>query len=214
MSLILLPGMGADDAIYPGPWRQLPGVRFVNWPEYRGETTLAQVAQRLIREHGIVSADIPGGSSLGGMVALEIAAELECRTVCLLGSAVAKEEVNPLLRAAEPLAELTPWKFAKIVAKMSHGRLPQSSAKADEAFLRAMCHAIGEWPGVPDAKFRIVRIHGTHDGVIPCPDDALKVAGAGHALPWSHPEECVALVRQYVLGGTEAKSESPSSSGQ
>lgn len=199
MSLILLPGMGADDAIYHGPWRQLPDVRFINWPAYHGETTLAQVAQRLIREHGITSADIPGGSSLGGMVALEIAAELGCPTACLLGSALTKEEVHPLLRAAEPLAALTPWKFAKLIAKMSRGRLPQSFAKADEGFLRAMCHAITQWPGVPDAKFRIVRIHGTHDWVIRCPEDAHKVAGAGHALAWSHPEECVALVREFVL---------------
>lgn len=203
MSLLLLPGMGADDAIYRGPWRQLPDVRFINWPEYRGETTLAQVAQRLILDHGIVSTDIPGGSSLGGMVALEIAAELGCHTACLLGSALTREEVHPLLRAAEPLAELTPWKFAKLVAKMSHGRLPQSSARADEGFLRAMCLAIKGWPGVPDAKFRIVRIHGTHDGVIRCPEDAHPVPGAGHALAWSHAEECVALLRRHVLGETD-----------
>jgi pimeloyl-ACP methyl ester carboxylesterase len=203
MSLLLLPGMGADESLYHGPWRALPDTRFLNWPEYRGERTLPQVAQRIIREYSLTSQDIPGGSSLGGMVALEIAAELGCSTACLIGSALAKEEVNPLLRAAEPLAELTPWKFAKLIAKMSRGRLPQSFARADAGFLRAMCHAIAEWPGVPEAKFRIVRIHGTHDWVIRCPEDAHKVPGAGHAIAWSHAEECVALVRRYVLGGQE-----------
>ena len=199
MRLILLPGMGADGALYHGPWRDLPSARFIDWLPYRGETTLAQVAARLIQQYDITAEDIPGGSSLGGMVALEMAAALGCGTVCLIGSARTREEVNPLLRAAEPLAELTPWKFAKLVARLSKGHLPDVSAQVEPEFLRAMCHAIAQWPSLPTEHLRVVRIHGTHDWVIRCPDDAHKVAGAGHAIAWSHPQECVELVRKYVL---------------
>lgn len=199
MSLILLPGMGADASLYEGPWRDLPDARFINFPSYGGETTLAQVAGRLIREHGITAEDIPGGSSLGGMIALEIAAELNCSTVCLIGSALSREEVNPLLTAAAPLAELTPWKFAKLIARMSKGRLPKSFAMADTGFLRAMCQALGHWEGICLDGLRIVRIHGTHDWVIRCPDDAYTIAGGGHAIAWSHAAECVELVRKHVV---------------
>ncbi len=79
MRWLILPGMGATAAMYNGLKHKLGfRVNFLNWPEYRGEKTYAEVARRVIEEEKIGTGDVVGGSSLGGMVALEIA-QMTCR---------------------------------------------------------------------------------------------------------------------------------------
>ena len=89
MRWFLLPGMGATDAMYNGLKHKLGfKVNFLNWSEYHGEKTYADVARRVIKENDIGADDVVGGSSLGGMVALEIAQLLNPKSVVLLCSAV------------------------------------------------------------------------------------------------------------------------------
>jgi hypothetical protein len=77
MRWFLLPGMGATAAMYNGLKNKLGfKVNFLNWPEYRGEKTYADVARRVIKENDINADDVVGGSSLGGMVALAIGGEI------------------------------------------------------------------------------------------------------------------------------------------
>ena len=199
MGLIVLPGMGASADMYGEPWRALSGARYIDWPEYRGETSVAQVAERVIREHEVTNKDIPVGSSLGGMVALQMAAALGCSTACLIGSAVRREEINPLLTAVAPLAELTPMKWAQLMAGKSGGTLASDFAQADPQFIKAMCRAVAEWPAVSCGRVRVVRLHGTHDWVIRCPEDTHRIQNGGHLIACTHAEECVSLVRRHVL---------------
>jgi hypothetical protein len=52
--LFLLPGMGADHRMYAAPaWQTLPEARLLDWPEHRGEATIAAIAARVIAEAGI-----------------------------------------------------------------------------------------------------------------------------------------------------------------
>ena len=103
MRWFLLPGMGATDAMYNGLKHKLGfKVNFLNWPEYRGEKTYADVARRVIKENDIGADDVVGGSSLGGMVALEIAQLLNPKSVVLLGSAANRKEVQPMLSLLSP----------------------------------------------------------------------------------------------------------------
>jgi hypothetical protein len=74
--------MGATSAMYNGLRHKLPfKVDFVNWPVYHGEKSYAEVAQRVIDENEITAQDIVGGSSLGGMVACRIYADICCANV-------------------------------------------------------------------------------------------------------------------------------------
>lgn len=87
--------MGANTSMYTDAWRNLPNVVFLNWPRHQGDTALSDVAARFIQEHGITANDWIGGSSLGGMVALEIYKQLNNPVVVLLGSAMNHDEVQP-----------------------------------------------------------------------------------------------------------------------
>ncbi len=85
--LFVLPGMGADHRMYPAPWPSLSDSVFVDWPKFRGEESLTDLAKRLIDEHHIESSAWLAGSSLGGMVACEIATMVSARGLILIGSA-------------------------------------------------------------------------------------------------------------------------------
>ena len=68
-----LPGMGADKNMYPGAWQTLADCKFVEWPTYNGEDSIAAIAKRITTEQKIRAGDVLIGSSLGGIVACEMA---------------------------------------------------------------------------------------------------------------------------------------------
>ena len=196
MKWIILPGMGATSQMYGREWRSLPHTKFIDWPSFDGESTVAAVADRVIDEWKLENDCIPVGSSLGGMVALEIASKVGAEAVCLVGSAIHSGEVSSVLRTLAPLATLTPIRLLQILAGSSRGSLSMQFASADSQFLRAMCKAVAEWHA-PVFDERVLRIHGDHDPVIRCPDDAVVVRGAGHLVAVTHPNECVAAIMQF-----------------
>ena len=71
--IYLFPGMGADRRMYSGPWSSLKPLTCIEWPSYAGETSIADLAKRIIADHSITAGDLLVGSSLCGIVACEIA---------------------------------------------------------------------------------------------------------------------------------------------
>ena len=206
-TLVLLPGMGVDASMYAGPWRTLPNTRFVDWPSYAGERSVGEQAERVIDEYDLTSDQEIGGTSLGGMVALEIARRLGQRRVLLLSSATSPAEIRVWLRMLSPLAPITPFEFGLAILKRLRGTILQrlrASAKflqrADPKFLRAMCTAIVRWEGCAEPSGGTVRIHGNRDWMIRCPATARKIPGAGHLAVITHAAECVEQVRRWWSG--------------
>ncbi|MCA9052331.1 MAG: alpha/beta hydrolase [Planctomycetaceae bacterium] len=197
--LYLLPGMGADASMYAGPWRRLRDVRCVDWPPYAGERTLSELAQRMIEVYGISPDDEIGGTSLGGMVALELVRRLGQPRVLLLSSAVSRREVNPLLRMLSPLIPIAPFGLAKAIIGRSRRASATMLRRSNPRFLREMCRAVVNWEGCPGPCGGVVRIHGDRDWMIRCPPDAHKVAGAGHLAVLTHAEQCVQLVETHWM---------------
>jgi surfactin synthase thioesterase subunit len=81
------PGMGADRNMYKGAWRTLTVCKFCDWPTYGNEDSIAAIAKRITAEQRIQSGDILIGSSLGGIIACEMAKITAVRSVVLVGSA-------------------------------------------------------------------------------------------------------------------------------
>jgi len=194
----LLPGMGATSAMYGDPWLSLRDSNAVDWPEYRGERTIGEVADRLIDKHGIGASDMVVGSSLGGLAALEIHRRLSLRHVVLVGSAVAGEEINAFLMAMAPLAKVTPMRMIQYLAGKGPSRVSAMFADVDAEFVRAMCVAVSKWRGYDGPMNAVSRLHGQHDAVIKCPEDAHIIAGGGHLIAMTHAEECVAVINEIL----------------
>ncbi len=198
MRWLMLPGMGATAAMYNGLKHKLGfPVEFLNWPGYRGEKTYAEVARRIIEEHAIGSEDVVGGSSLGGMVALEIAQLTNARAIVLLGSAVSRQKVQTLLTILSPLATAAPMTIIQAIVGKHQNLVSTMFADSDPEFIRAMCSYLPSWSGYDGPVEKLFRLHGKKDHVIPCPASGCEVIEtAGHLLAITHATETAAFLRR------------------
>jgi len=195
--LFLLPGMGANHKMYTESegWDELAEVTFLDWPKYNGEVTFNEVAEKLIKEHCITSEDFIGGSSMGGMIAVEIYKVLNNPKVILLGSAIDKSEINSLLRKLSPLVEVTPLKLIQVFTGKYQNSLLEMFTETDSKFIKSMCSAINKWEGYSGPKDDILRIHGKRDMIIKCPKKCFSIIGGGHFIAMTHPKECISLMK-------------------
>ncbi len=203
MTAIILPGLGADARMYPREhYRHLRDVLFLDWLPYAGETSLGQVAQTIIDHHRVTGADIVGGSSLGGMVALEIAKMTGISTVLLIGSATAPGYINPVLKRLSGLADFAPVRLFQVVAGAvnhhAHRELLAMFEDADSRFIRAMCSALFQWEGRGGFAGVVHQIHGRQDRVIlPPREPATIIPDGGHLISMTHPAIVAGFIEQH-----------------
>jgi pimeloyl-ACP methyl ester carboxylesterase len=190
--------MGADRNMYSGPWCSLSNAIFLDWPAYRGEKSISAMAQRIVLEQRISPGSILIGSSLGGIIACEIANQLNLGGLILIGSAKQRGEVNALLKALHPLIDLTPIKFLQCTTGKLPSELVQMFAKSDHEFIRAMCKAVFSWDGLKSTQITLIRIHGTKDHVIPLPSGIHYALDGGHLLAITNAAECVKIVEAAI----------------
>ncbi|MHB8881154.1 MAG: alpha/beta fold hydrolase [Thermodesulfovibrionales bacterium] len=188
----LLPGMGANPSYYDSLLKEINfEVNFVTWPAYKGEKTFSAMAKRFIDENGIKDGDIVGGSSLGGIVALEMARHIQPRAIVLMGSAVSRAEVQRILVLLAPLAVIAPVALIQRLAGKYENIVTRMFAEAEPELIRAMCQYLPGWPGAAVSNAALFRIHGQKDLVMPCPKTGCeKVPKAGHLLALTHPVRC------------------------
>jgi pimeloyl-ACP methyl ester carboxylesterase len=200
--MFVLPGMGADSGMFTGSWRRLPDTVFVDWPPYDGELTLAEIAGRIVALHDIPDDSVVIGTSLGGMVACEIAKLRSLRRLVLIGSAVQPEEINPLLTALRPLAKFAPVDLLQALSTSVPSELARMFVHANPGFIRAAIHAVFTWNGIDPALPPPLRIHGQHDRVIPPPDHSDLVLDGGHLIAMTHAVECCDFITANLNNST------------
>lgn len=182
--------------MYASPaWQCLASTRFLDWPDHRGESTIKSITDRVISEAGITNGDVVIGSSLGGIIGCEIANKLSLKALVLIGSAKNKTEISGLLTLLHPLARLAPIEFIQLAAGKSPNDLTQMFSHSQASFIRAMCAAIFDWPGLNETRINPVRIHGTHDHVIPIPTKVDLSLDGGHLIAMTHAEACVGFIK-------------------
>lgn len=201
MRKIILPGMGADSSMYSGDiYTNLSGVTYADWPTYNGEKSIEEVAQRVISEHRITSADIVGGSSLGGIVALEIAKKLKISTVILIGSTTSPSGINPILKSVRGFAKFTPLDLFKSLAMTFNpgNKVIEMLDRADSDFVKEMCRAVFLWKGLENYNGTICKIHGEKDQVIYPDEDAEIIPNGGHLIAMTHGKDVAEFIKQYI----------------
>jgi hypothetical protein len=190
--------MGASSKMYNSLKQELSfDVHFLNWPKYQNEVSYKDIAESVIAENHIRDTDLIGGSSLGGMVALEIAAILKPKAVILMGSAISGSEINKLLSVFSSFASIAPISFIQTLSGKNEHIVSQMFSDSDPDFIRAMCKYIPTWPGYQGAIDKVYRIHGQNDRIITCPKSGCDVIkDAGHLLAITHAKECAALIEK------------------
>jgi|SRR3990172_4178051 len=138
-----------------------------------------------------------GGSSLGGMVALEIGQVIQPKAIVLLGSALNASEVQSLLAMFLPLVTITPIALVQVLAGKHTSLVSTMFADADVEFIRAMSSYLHLWPGYSGQMSNTYRLHGEKDHVIPCPSvGATVIEDAGHLLAMTHANETAAFLKK------------------
>jgi len=155
---------------------------------------LSEIARSMCDSCQIKDGDDLVGASLGGMVACEITKIRKIRRLFLVGSAVRKEEINTLLMALHPLAQITPIDWLRISAGKIPSELAQMFTNSEPAFIRAMCFAIFKWEGLGQSETKVFRLHGRHDLVILPPKTVDLLIDGGHLISMSHAKECTEFV--------------------
>jgi len=182
--------------MYSAPaWQRLPNARFLDWPVHRNEKSITEIAARVISDAGIEDGDTVIGSSLGGIVGCEIANAVFLKNLILISGAKNKTEISGLLALLHPLARLAPFEFIQISAGKIPSELTQMFSHSQASFIRAMCDAIFNWSGLDENRIKPLRIHGTHDRVIPLPAQVDLALDGGHLIAMTHPEDCVQFIR-------------------
>ena len=192
MKTLILPGMGADSTLFPkDSFAKLNNVLFAEWPPYEGESSLREVAEKIIEQHNIDREMVVGGASLGGMIAIEIAKLAKIEKIILIGSATAPHYINPILQKLSNLAATTPIEMLQLFAGKLN--LHKESAlltmfeKSESQFIQAMCKALFQWEGQGDYNCEICHIHGKKDKVIfPPPNNVEIIPDGGHLISMTH----------------------------
>ena len=194
----ILPGMGATSEMYSSLKRELRfNAHLLDWPSYQSEISLKEVAERIIAENPINESDVIGGSSLGGMIALEVSMILNTKAVVLMGSAIRNDEINRLLSMISPLASITPLSFIQVIVGKNEEVVSQMFSASEPDFIRSMCKYVSLWPGYVGPIEKVIRIHGRKDHIIKCPQsDCDVVENAGHLLAITHAKECTAFLEK------------------
>lgn len=207
---MLLPGLGADPRLFGPQKRALSDLVSIHWPEAREGDTLSSYAARVATLLPRMDPLVLGGSSFGGMVALEMAAALRARAVILIGACRSPRALAPWIRAAGPLLRAAPlslfrprhWAMPLLAPIVGFSGRELSSLVWDmanrisPAFLKWGIDAILSWRPTP-VTVPVRHVHGSADRIIPLrgvePDRVIP--GAGHLLTLTHAD----AVNEFLL---------------
>jgi pimeloyl-ACP methyl ester carboxylesterase len=206
--LFLLPGMGGDSRMFKGI--ESVGDMEVQPISYSGIdkfSSLIELSDIIINKYCITKESLLAGTSMGGMIALEIARKLCNPIIFIMGSCHHPCFINPILYKLSPLGykfdwglihriiRLIPLRFRPLVFDMY---LSQS-----EIFYQNACKSVSEWHGVllSEIKGKVFHIHGKWDIVIRASryTDPTMI-NAGHLLTIEHPEIINIFIQKRFFG--------------
>ena len=209
--VFLLPGLAADSRTYRGPWDELPGAVYVEWPEYRGEATIPAIARFVVEAWRIPDGAIIVAPSFAGAVACEIANLRALAAVVFVASSPFRADFvalarSYLLRKFLPVAWLQRFlRRREGIRRARYGHAPSpfvlalldaieqfSICRLD--FYTQLLDALAAWEGHTDARARLVRVHGRHDTTVRVPDRADLMLDGGHLAVMTHARECADFV--------------------
>ncbi len=209
--LVLFSGMGADARMYARLARLIPDLVVAPWLRPPVAPSLEAYARDYLERGVVSSGDCIGGSSFGGMLALEIARHAPMRGVALLGSCRDVHAIPAYVRALAPLARMLPNRAFRLpdaaipLLWLKMGLRHRAERTCFATMLRSMppqfirwcCHAALVWPGVSEPGCPVLHLHGSDDHIMPPgrvhPDQVL--AGAGHVVAMTHaPQVAAAMV--------------------
>jgi len=204
-------GLGADERVFQKMDFNGLTVTFINWEKPNKKETIEEYANKLLRQIKIEKPIIVG-LSFGGIMAIEIAKQIDTEKVILIASAKTKTEIPFYYRLAGQLKihRLLPTKLLKKSNFISNWFFGVSSSfdkellktilkETNTTFLTWAIDKILGWTNQTELK-NLKHIHGTADRILPIRfiNCDFKVNNGGHFMTLNKAIELTKLIRELV----------------
>jgi pimeloyl-ACP methyl ester carboxylesterase len=196
--IYLIPGLGADGRMYTPQLKVLPNAVILEHQKPLKGETLVQYAKRLSAQVDTTQPFILIGTSLGGIIAIEMARIIHPDKVILISSVKHRGEIPIWMRAMKHL-KLHNLLSGKNYIRFSNANIRRLITKrdtnvarlltemhnsADPEFIGWAINEVVNWEGVKDYRKDVIHIHGTSDRLFPHANikDAVYIKGGSHVM--------------------------------
>ncbi len=198
MKLYMIPGLGADKRMYAPQLRTFPHATVLEHIASSKGESIADYALRFVPFIDTMQPFVLLGTSLGGMVAVELSRVLQPEKVILIASVKNRNELPYFIRSLKYLPLHKPFSgdFYKrfnslFVSKLDNGRhssvtelIYQMTADASSDFIEWAIDAVIRWEPPEDYRSDIFHLHGTKDLLFPYSriKNAIPVMNGSHVM--------------------------------
>jgi pimeloyl-ACP methyl ester carboxylesterase len=212
MNYYLIPGMGADKRLFQHFHLPNGRVHHLDWIHHQGSTNLHEYA-KLMAERITTENNIIVGSSMGGMVTVEIAKLIQPKGAVLVSAPTGRHEFPQILKTLNALRlhrALTPKQVLRIskLADLFMGFKTEEQRAMfydmlrgnGEDFLHFSVGAVLEWKNTTPPDVPFLQIIGTQDKLfkqskIP---NAIMIEGSGHFTAFEKGREVSEIIRDWA----------------
>jgi len=212
--LYIFSGLGADESVFQRLDFSGVSTTFIKWAVPLDNEPIENYATRLL-DQITTTKPILIGLSFGGMVAVEVAKQIDTEKVILIASAKTKKEIPFYYRFAGKvgLHKLLPTRLLKssnfitnwffgTSSKFDKQLLKQILSDTDPTFLKWALDKVVRWKNQTQTK-NLFHIHGTSDRILPFKyiNCHAPIKNGGHFMTLNKSDELNLLLRQNALKG-------------
>ena len=209
--LYIFSGLGADERVFQRLDFSGFSTTFIKWIVPQDRETIENYATRLLDQITTTKPTLIG-LSFGGLIAVELAKQIETEKVILIASAKTKDEIPFYYRFAGQLGLhkllpsrllkssnfITNWFFGTS-ATFDRQLLKQILSDTDTTFLNWAIDKVVHWTNQMQPK-NIIHIHGTRDRILPlgyvkC---ISTIKNGGHLLTLNKAAELNSILRKQL----------------
>lgn len=212
LNYYLIPGMGADHRLYEKCHLEYGEMHYLDWIPSGESKSLSEYAS-LLAEKIHTENNVIIGSSMGGMVTVELAKQIQPIAAILISAPIGRQEFPPLLKFFD---------FIKLHRTLSPNQLMKISGLADlfmgfkskeqrelfyemlqgngQDFLHFSVDAVLGWKNTQTPNCPFIQILGTKDKLFKTKrvSNAITVEGGGHFTVYEKAEEVTRIINRYI----------------
>ena len=212
--IYLIPGLGADGRMYLPQLKVLKNATVLEHQKPLKGETIAGYARRLSTKIDTTEPFILVGTSLGGIIAIEMAKIVNPDKVIIISSVKHRGEMPAWMRAMKHL------KLHNLLSGETYIRLSNSNAKrvltnrdhtaaklivdmqtsSDPEFINWAINEVVNWKGEKEHSKNVIHIHGTSDRLFPHMNikDAIYIEGGSHVMGMTQPTDVNAALLEAI----------------
>ena len=212
LNVYLIPGMGADHRLYERVRIEHGNVHFLNWKPHGKSRTLAEYSE-IMASYVTTQNNVIVGSSMGGMMAVELSRIVKPLSTILLSAPTGWHEFPPLLRAVHRTRiqhVLSPKQVLSVswladtfmgFKDDNHRVLFYEMLRGNgKEFMHFSVKAILDWRNTEPPRGDYIQIVGSKDKLFKTHrmNNPIVLEGSGHFTTFEKANELTVIINNYL----------------